>query len=206
VLLPWQSKGITVSCQKKKQGVAGTHEGVEVERQTVEKPFLIKHRRAAKAVVLTSRCSHWRRLCWWSDCPRALRRRQGAGDQAAGLYAFTFAFFNIMTAPSRPGSTWSSTGARVPVPHRLGHAHARIRGRSRTTVLATTFYRGSPLSGSSAVALGFWSSCGDGAAEEQAGSRLEAVHILNYLIFLAIFIKAMIIGTTCPSPPPPPMR
>jgi hypothetical protein len=170
-----------------------------VERQTVEKPFLIKHRRAAKAVVLT--------FAALALAAPLLVVGLSAGHFAGGkvpairllgLYAFTFAFFNIMTGALAPRFYMVFNPVREYLFHivsgTLTLAFAAAHG---TTVLATTFYRGfSAFWIIGPVALGLLVITVVTALQKNRLAHVwRAVHILNYLIFLAIFIKAMIIGT-----------
>jgi hypothetical protein len=165
-----------------------------VERQTVEKPFLIKHRRAAKAVVLT--------FAALALAAPLLVVGLSAGHFAGGkvpairllgLYAFTFAFFNIMTGALAPRFYMVFNPVREYLFHivsgTLTLAFAAAHG---TTVLATTFYRGfSAFWIIGPVALGLLVITVVTALQKNRLAHVwRAVHILNYLIFLA-----MIIGT-----------
>ena len=198
-LLPCPSKGITVWGQKKKQAEPAHAKEVEVEGQTVARPFLIKHRKAAKAVVLA--------FAALALAVPLLVVGLSAGHFAGGkvpairllgLYAFTFAFFNIMTGALAPRFYMVFNPAREYLFHivsgTLTLAFAVAHG---TTVLATTFYRGfSAFWIIGPVALGLLVITVVTALEKNRLAHVwRAVHILNYLIFLAIFIKAMIIGT-----------
>jgi len=115
-----------------------------------------------------------------------------------GLYAFTFAFFNIMTGALAPRFYMVFNPPREYLFHivsgSLALAFAIAHG---TIVLATTFYRGfSAFWVIGPVALGLLLLTVVTALEKNRLAHIwRAVHILNYLIFLAIFVKAMVIGT-----------
>lgn len=167
--------------------------------QAVKGRFLIGHKRTARAVALIFGTLA---LAAPLLVVGLSAGHFGGGKVAAirllGLYAFTFAFFNIMTGALAPRFYMVFNPPREYLFHIVsGSLALAIAAAHGITVLATTFYRGySAFWVIGPLALGLLLLTVVTALEKNRLAHVwRAVHILNYLIFVAIFIKAMAIGT-----------
>ena len=169
-----------------------------MEQHAVRPPFLIAHKRQAKAAVLSfAALALAAPILIVGFSPGHFAGAQASAIRLLGLYAFTFAFFNIMTGalsrlfymvfnPAREYLFHIVCGATA---LGLALAHGII-------VLVTHFYRGFSwpwVIGPVALVL-LIVTVASALEKNRLRHVWRAIHLINYLIFTAVFVKVMIIG------------
>lgn len=168
------------------------------------RPFLAKHRKVLRIVILVlAVCALAAPVIVVGLSPGGFSPAGPAAIRLLGLYAFTLIFFNIMTG----ALAWRFYMIFNPVREYLFHIVAGTAGFSLAiahgaVVFSMVFFRGfNKVWIVGPVALGLLALTISTAIEKERFQGLwRKIHVINYAIFVGIFIKAVIIGTDVAAP------